>query len=121
MSVLWPCRQGVCMLRLVISAVVVITLSVSIALGRAWAATDAESPIFNLQSPIFSLQSQVSDSQSLILLNAGSIDTDSPAAKTLRQPAGAFQGKRLWLVQFGDVIQPDWYSALEKTGVQVIT
>ena len=55
-----------------------------------------------------------------ILLNVGPIDTASPDAQALREAAGAFEGKRLHLVQFAGPTQPEWYKDLEQTGVEVI-
>ena len=56
-----------------------------------------------------------------ILLNAGAVDTTTPAAKALRRAVGAFAGKRLHLVQFGGPIRQEWVDALEKDGLRVVT
>ena len=55
-----------------------------------------------------------------VLLNVGAIDTTSPEAAALRGTVGAFEGKRLHLVQFAGPIAPEWYRDLEATGVDVI-
>ncbi len=55
----------------------------------------------------------------LIRLNAGAIDPSRPEAWS-PQEEGGFQGKHLHLVQFAGAIRPEWYSALEGTGVRVV-
>ncbi len=55
-----------------------------------------------------------------ILLNAGIIDTSNPQIQRAETPPGAFVGRRMWLIQFAGAIQPEWYAALQQTGVQII-
>src|SRR5262245_57095872 len=64
---------------------------------------------------------EIRNDYDVIQLNTGPIHTTSPEAQALRTGAGAFSGKRLYLVQFAGPILPAWVEALEKTGVQVIT
>jgi subtilisin-like proprotein convertase family protein len=64
---------------------------------------------------------EVRDEYNVIELNAGHIDSTKAEAKALRKAAGAFKGKRSHLVQFVGPVQPEWYDALVKTGVKVIT
>jgi hypothetical protein len=64
---------------------------------------------------------ELRDQENLILLNAGAIDTTTPAAAALRGAAGSFSGKRMRLIQFAGPIQPAWYDSLLKTGVEVVT
>ena len=63
---------------------------------------------------------EVRDDSNGILLNAALIDTSTTAGKSLRQPVGAFSGKRLHLVQFIGPVQKAWHEALKKTGAQII-
>jgi acyl-homoserine lactone acylase PvdQ len=59
-----------------------------------------------------------------IFLNAGTLDTDSAEAQTLRaagvRAAAATRGRQLHLVQFAGPVKPEWFAALLKTGVEVI-
>ena len=64
---------------------------------------------------------EVRDDSNAIFLNAASIDTSATAVKALRQPVGAFNGKRLHLVQFVGPMQNAWHEALKKTGTQIIS
>src|ERR1700722_7397404 len=64
---------------------------------------------------------EVRDDSNQILLNAASIDTSAAAVKALRHPVGAFNGKRLHLVQFVGPIQNAWHESLRKTGAQIIS
>ncbi len=64
---------------------------------------------------------EVRDDSNGIFLNAASIDTSAAAVKALRQPVGAFNGKRLHLVQFVGPMQNAWHEALKKTGTQIIS
>ena len=65
--------------------------------------------------------------ENLILLNAGPIDT-TPGGGGAGGGAGAkvearakFEGKAMHLVQFAGPIKPEWLSALERTGVRIVT
>ncbi|MGZ7078747.1 MAG: hypothetical protein ACXVJT_04960, partial [Thermoanaerobaculia bacterium] len=53
-----------------------------------------------------------------ILLNTGVIDTTGAVARTAASTLES--GKRLHLVQFAGPIQPEWYEALEATGVEIV-
>jgi hypothetical protein len=64
---------------------------------------------------------QLRDEYNQIRLNAGSIDTATPHGAALRGVTLPPSGKRLHLVQFSGPIQPEWYAALQATGVQVVT
>ena len=64
---------------------------------------------------------EVRDDSNAIFLNAASIDTSATAVKALRQPVGAFNGKRLHLVQFVGPMQNAWHEALKKTGARIIS
>jgi hypothetical protein len=64
---------------------------------------------------------EVRDDSNGIYLNAGSIDTSTPAGKALRQSVGLFNGKHLHLVQLVGPIQNAWHEALRKTGTQIIS
>lgn len=55
-----------------------------------------------------------------IELNAGPLDTRRPEVVALRQRAGTFIGRRPHLVQFVGPVKPEWRTALETTGVQVV-
>ncbi|WP_225413269.1 S8 family serine peptidase [Stigmatella hybrida] len=64
---------------------------------------------------------ELKDESNQLLLNAGVIDTASAHGQSLRSMKSRAAGKRLHLVQFAGPILPEWYQALEATGVQVIT
>ncbi len=64
---------------------------------------------------------QLADENNLILLNAGAIDTSTPAAEALRASVGAATGKQMRLIQFVGPIRPEWYAALVQTGARVVT
>jgi hypothetical protein len=66
-------------------------------------------------------KAEVRDDSDGILLNAARIDTSATAGKALRQPVGAFTGKRLHLVQFVGPVQNAWHEALKKSGAQIIS
>ncbi len=63
------------------------------------------------------------DGDDFILLNSRAIETGSDEARHARArvPPPEFQGRRLHLVQFAGPIKPEWYAALQGTGVQVVT
>ena len=65
-------------------------------------------------------QVQLRDEDNVIQLNAGAIDTKSEGQAT-RGSAGSFAGKRMRLIQFAGPIKDEWYDALIKTGVKVVT
>ncbi|HYH99699.1 S8 family serine peptidase [Hyalangium sp.] len=56
-----------------------------------------------------------------ILLNAGTIDTASEHGKSLKGMKLQASGKRFHMVQYGGPIQPEWFKALEATGVKVVS
>ncbi|MDC0714749.1 S8 family serine peptidase [Stigmatella sp. ncwal1] len=64
---------------------------------------------------------ELKDDSNQLLLNAGVIDTASAHGQSLRGMKARTAGKSLHLVQFAGPIQPEWYRALEDTGVQIIT
>jgi subtilisin-like proprotein convertase family protein len=64
---------------------------------------------------------QLADENNLVLLNAGAIDTSTPAAQAMRGGGSVGSGKQMRLIQFAGPIQPAWYEALVKTGVRVVT
>jgi subtilisin-like proprotein convertase family protein len=64
---------------------------------------------------------ELRDDYNLILLNAGPIDTTTPAAAALQGAEGVFSGKRMRLVQFAGPVHPAWYAELRKTGVEIVT
>src|SRR5262245_29683403 len=57
------------------------------------------------------------DEEDLVLLNARTIDTREEGL----EPAAAFTGRRLHLVQFAGPVKPEWHEALRRTGVQVVS
>ncbi|SEK53333.1 Immune inhibitor A peptidase M6 [Stigmatella aurantiaca] len=61
------------------------------------------------------------DESNQLLLNAGVIDTASAHGQSLRGMKSRAAGKGLHLVQFAGPILPEWYRALEATGVQIVT
>jgi len=64
---------------------------------------------------------ELRDEYNHILLNAGVIDTLSEHAQSLRGMRKTSVGKRFHIVQFAGPVQPEWYKALEATGVKVVT
>lgn len=64
----------------------------------------------------------LADRMNLILLNSGVIDTTTTYARSLSQGSyGPSGGKGMALVQFAGPIRGEWYEALTKSGVAVIT
>jgi hypothetical protein len=61
------------------------------------------------------------DEYNFILLHAAKLDTSKPEVQALRKPVGAFQGKRMHLVQFAGPVKPAWRDELLATGVQIVT
>lgn len=59
------------------------------------------------------------DEENLILLNAGSLDTTRRELQSLRS-AELNEGAGLRLVQFAGPVKPEWYEALQATGVQIV-
>lgn len=57
----------------------------------------------------------------LILLNAGPIDTSVPDIRAIQASQGTIEGKSLHLVQFAGPITPQWHTAMEGTGVEIVT
>jgi Subtilase family len=61
------------------------------------------------------------DAQNLVHLNVGMVDTTTPVASALnRKSVEVGDERQLHLVQFPGPIKPEWYAALEATGVKVI-
>ena len=56
---------------------------------------------------------------SLILLNAGAVDTAEPPAAN-RSSIDASGGKRMRLIKFAGPIQPSWYAMLRNSGVTIV-
>lgn len=67
------------------------------------------------------ISAQVRDSYNSILLNAAHLDTSTAAIQSLRKTVGAFEGKRMHLVQFAGPIQPAWRKALLDAGVKIVS
>lgn len=65
---------------------------------------------------------EFSDENNLILLNAGTLDTTKPELQQKRGKALNFAGVEasLHLIQFAAPVKPEWYEALENTGVEII-
>jgi hypothetical protein len=61
------------------------------------------------------------DRYNRIELNTGPIDTSTAESQALRRPVGSFSGRQMHLVQFVGPVKPEWYEALIKTGVRVVT
>jgi len=59
-------------------------------------------------------------SSGVIFLHAGAIDSAQPSVKARRLAVDNFSGKRLHLVQWTGVVQPEWHTDLVKSGVQII-
>ncbi len=66
-------------------------------------------------------RAQLTDDSNYLEFNSGRIDTSSPQARAGRMSRGAFQGKRLHLVQFAGPVKPEWRAALERSGARVIS
>ena len=64
---------------------------------------------------------QVVDENNLVMLNAGTIDTSTPAAQSLRGAGSGGVGKQMRLIQFAGPIRPEWYQALVATGAHIVT
>ena len=64
---------------------------------------------------------ELRDDYNNILLNAGTIDTVSERAQSMRGIRKTSAGKSMHLVQFSGPVRPEWYKALEETGVRVVT
>ena len=65
-------------------------------------------------------QAEIADHNNQILLNAGTIDTSTPDAQSMRYTSGK-SGKQMRLIQFRGPIRPEWYQALVNTGARVVT
>ena len=63
----------------------------------------------------------LADDLDLIHLNARVLNTRKPEAQAARGTVAAFSGKRLHLVHFAGPVKPEWISALEGNGVQVVS
>src|SRR5262249_37413172 len=64
---------------------------------------------------------EVVDYNNQILLNAKTIDTSSPDAQSIRGIGLGKSGKQMRLIQFKGPIRPEWYKALAKTDVRIVT
>ncbi|WP_239014352.1 S8 family serine peptidase [Archangium violaceum] len=64
---------------------------------------------------------ELRDDYDQILLNAGVIDTSSEHAKSMRGMKKMAAGKSFHIVHFDGPVRPEWYKALEATGVQVVS
>ena len=58
---------------------------------------------------------------SLIFLNAGTIDTDSNDAEARRTALPQTDGRQLHLVQLKGPVRPEWHAAIEDSGVEIVT
>ena len=74
------------------------------------------------------VQAEIHDDNNLILLNAGALDTTSSEIRARRSTRSVksvarngVAARAMRLVQFVGPVQPEWYSALEKTGAQIVT
>ncbi len=65
-------------------------------------------------------KTESADDSDFIELRAAKLDTRATEVKALRRAAGTFAGKRLHLVQFAGPVKPEWFTALEATGVRVV-
>jgi subtilisin-like proprotein convertase family protein len=61
------------------------------------------------------------DEYNVVMLNAGQIDTTSQQAEALQLASAPKRGKQMHLVQFPGPIKSDWYNALVRTGVKVVS
>jgi MYXO-CTERM domain-containing protein len=64
---------------------------------------------------------QARDDYNDLLLNAGTIDTQSKHGQSLRGMKLHASGKRFHIVQFAGPIQPEWVKDLEATGVKLVS
>ena len=64
---------------------------------------------------------ELRDDYNQILLNAGAIDTASTHAQSQRGVRKSAVGNSLHMVQFAGPVRPEWYQALEATGVRIVT
>ena len=64
---------------------------------------------------------EMRDEYNVIKLNAARLDTSLPQIQALRQPAGAFAGKRLRLIQFAGPVQPAWRESLLQAGARIVS
>ena len=64
---------------------------------------------------------EIKDDYNKVLLNSGAIDTQTTAALALRSTPTAGSGKDMRLIQFAGPIRPEWYQALQATGVRIVT
>src|SRR5262249_18970323 len=68
---------------------------------------------------------ELRDEENLILFNAGALDTTSEEVKPLQagtnlRETSASGESSLHLVQFAASIKPEWYAALQNTGVKIV-
>lgn len=64
----------------------------------------------------------LADRMNLILLNSGALDTTAAVAKQRTQRSyGKPGGTGMALVQFSGPIRPEWYAALSRSGVDIVT
>lgn len=64
----------------------------------------------------------LADRMNLILLNSGALDTTGAVARErLQRSYGSPGGTGMALVQFGGPIRPEWFAALSRSGVDIVT
>ena len=66
-------------------------------------------------------KAQIRDEDNVVQLNSGALDTTKGELQAARKAAGSFSGKHMHLIQFAGPIKKEWYQALEKTGVEIVT
>ena len=64
---------------------------------------------------------EVRDDFNVIQLNARPLDTRTTAIRALMATPGAFEGKRLHLVQFTAPVKPGWVDELKSCGAQIVS
>jgi subtilisin-like proprotein convertase family protein len=64
---------------------------------------------------------QLVDEYNLVRLNAGALDTSTPAVQAMRSANAVVTGKQMHLIQFVGPIRPEWYQALAGTGARIVT
>ena len=64
---------------------------------------------------------EIVDYNNLILLNARTIDTRTRDAQSIRGTGAAKSGNQMRLIQFKGPIRREWYKALAKTDVRIVT
>ncbi|HLQ23889.1 MAG TPA: S8 family serine peptidase [Gemmatimonadales bacterium] len=64
---------------------------------------------------------EIRDDYNVIMLNAGWLDTTRMPAVSGPAPQRPSPGRRLFLLQFVGPVKPEWYRAVLRTGVNVVT